>query len=104
MSKAPLECGAFSPGQYTSVKLTQLPKAELPILVTLLPIMTEVKAEQSAKAAPPIVFTLFGIMIEDKAEQLKKANSSIVVKIYRYFIVLLFTMFDRTNTNHIVNG
>ena len=44
------------------VKEEQPEKALLPILVTLLGIVTEVKEEQSSKALYPIVVTLLGII------------------------------------------
>ena len=44
-------------------------KAQLPILVTLLGMVTEVKEEQPKKAALPILVTLLGMVTEVKEEQ-----------------------------------
>ena len=44
-------------------------KAPIPILVTLLGIVTEVREEQPLKALSPIFMTLLGMIIEVKEEQ-----------------------------------
>jgi hypothetical protein len=53
----------------TTVKPLQNPKAELPIVVTELPIVTFVKSEQYAKASRPIVVTELGIVTAVKPLQ-----------------------------------
>ena len=52
---------------------TQPEKAEFPILVTLLGMVTEVKEEQEEKALLPILVTLLGMVTEVKKVQLLKA-------------------------------
>ena len=47
-----------------------LVKALSPIVVTLLPMVTEVSALHSSKAPPPISVTLFGMVTEVSALQL----------------------------------
>ena len=44
-------------------------KASSPMLVTLLPIVTEVREEQDRKAQFPMLVTLLGIVTEVKEEQ-----------------------------------
>ena len=48
----------------TEVRELQLLKAHLPIVVTLLPMVTEVREVQPLKADHPIVVTLFGMVTE----------------------------------------
>ena len=56
-----------------------IPKAFVPIEVTLLGIVILVRLSQSEKAASPMDFTLLGIVTLVKFLQLKKTSSSIVV-------------------------
>ena len=53
-------------------------KAELPILVTLLGMVTEVKEEQPSKAENSILVTLLGMVTEVKEEQSSKAKFAII--------------------------
>ena len=64
------------------VKLRQLEKAEFPILVTELGIVTDVKLWQSKKAASPILVTELGIVTDVKPLQLEKADPSISLTVY----------------------
>ena len=64
------------------VKPMHQEKADSPMLVTLLGIVTLVKPEQLAKASFPMLVTLLGISILVRPEQLKKAP-------YPMFVTLL---------------
>ena len=63
----------------TEVKREQPKKADIPMLVTELPIVTEVKLEQLEKAYSSILVTEFGMVMEVKPEQPEKAYFPIFV-------------------------
>ena len=61
--------GVFA-SQVIEVNRTQSLKALQPMLVTLLPIMTDVRPEQFLKASLPMLVTLLPIMTDVRPEQL----------------------------------
>ena len=60
--------GRLLPSKVIEVRPEQPQKADFPILVTELGIMTEVRPEQREKAYSPILATEFGIVIEVRPE------------------------------------
>ena len=59
----------------TEVSDKQWLNAEMPIVVRLLPIVTEERPEQLEKALLPIEVTLFGIVNEERPAQPAKADT-----------------------------
>ena len=60
-------------------RLEQAEKAPLPMLVTLLGIVTDVRPEQPQKALSPMLLTLSGIVTDVSPEQPSKAYSPMLV-------------------------
>ena len=61
--------GGVAASHVMEVKEEQFLKAEEPMFVTLLGIVTEVREEQPKKAHSPMLVTLLGIVTEVKEEQ-----------------------------------
>ena len=66
-------------GMVTEVRPEQPEKADHPMDVTLLGMVTEVKPEQPEKAEIPMEVTLLGMVMEVRPEQPEKANHTIDV-------------------------
>jgi hypothetical protein len=74
------------------IRLLQPEKAELPMLVTLLPMVTEVRLLQPEKAELPMLVTLFGMMKELRFVQLVNAHFPMYVTL---FSMVTFVMNSR---------
>ncbi len=77
------------------VNLSQNVKAPFPILVTLLPIVSEVKFLQEEKAPLPMLITLFGIVTEVNPLQPEKAEAGIFLTSLPIFKIVIDVLFAK---------